>query len=270
VRSPFDNPVLYDWEYRRRRDDIRFYRTLAAERGGPVLDVGCGTGRLLIPLVRDGHRVVGVDASAAMLSRAAERLRRMRAEVRTRASLMRTDMRRLPLRSCFAFIVAAFHTVQHCESDQDWAHLLAGVRAALVPGGWFAFDTFAPSPRFLARSGWSGATAFRHPQTGFITHYRERHSVESAGGINILDMTFQYQSLRNQKRPKTDRVRLRHRLLSPDGVQRMLRTAGLALIASWGGFDGTPLDDKSTPTEQHIYLARCNKAPSQRMSIGPE
>ena len=65
VQSPFDDPLLYDWEYRRRRDDVRFYRTLAGERGGPVLDLGCGTGRLMLPLLRDGHVVVGVDRVAA-------------------------------------------------------------------------------------------------------------------------------------------------------------------------------------------------------------
>ena len=71
VQSPFDDPLLYDWEYRRRRDDVRFYRTLAGERGGPVLNLGCGTGRLMLPLLRDGHVVVGVDRARPMLTRAA-------------------------------------------------------------------------------------------------------------------------------------------------------------------------------------------------------
>src|SRR5262249_15798650 len=68
--EPFRDAVLYDWEYRRRRDDVAFYRMLAAERGGPVLDLGCGTGRLLIPLARDGFDVVGVGLSASLPARA--------------------------------------------------------------------------------------------------------------------------------------------------------------------------------------------------------
>ena len=64
--DPFEDAALYDWEYRRRRDDVRFYRTLADERGGPVLDLGCGTGRLMAPLLRDGHVVVGLDHAPAM------------------------------------------------------------------------------------------------------------------------------------------------------------------------------------------------------------
>src|SRR5438270_2418846 len=85
--EPFQDAALYDWEYRRRRDDVRFYRTLADERGGPVLDLGCGTGRLTLPLLRDGHRLVGIDHAAPMLARAAGRVRRLGAPARARALL---------------------------------------------------------------------------------------------------------------------------------------------------------------------------------------
>ena len=94
--EPFEDAALYDWEYRRRRDDVRFYRMLAGERGGPVLDLGCGTGRLMVPLLRDGHVVVGVDRAPPMLARAAARVARLRAELRRRALLVRGDLRALP------------------------------------------------------------------------------------------------------------------------------------------------------------------------------
>ena len=98
MRSPYEDAVLYDWEYRRRRDDVRFYRTLADERGGPVLDLGCGTGRLMAPLLRAGHTVVGVDVAPTMLARAAARIGRLPAPARRRALLLRADMRALASR----------------------------------------------------------------------------------------------------------------------------------------------------------------------------
>src|SRR3954465_6897004 len=114
--DPFDDAELYDWEYRRRGDEVRFYRPLADERGGPVLDLGCGTGRLMLPLLRDGHVVVGVDRARPMLTRAAAGLARPRAELRGRALLVRGDLRALPFaKRRFSFAVAAFHTIQHCE-----------------------------------------------------------------------------------------------------------------------------------------------------------
>jgi SAM-dependent methyltransferase len=255
VRSPFDDALLYDWEYRRRRDDLRFYQTLAGERGGPVLDLGCGTGRLMIPLLRDGHTVVGVDRAAPMLARAAARVARLAPAARRRALLVRGDLQALPItRRRFAFAVAAFHTVQHCESDGDLIRFFRDAAAALIPGGWLAFDTFAPTRRFLQRRGPSGATRFRHPQTGQPTIYSESHRLDGP----VLAMTFRYQpaAARAGRRPRARTVGLRHRLLQPREIGPLLARSGLDLIASWGGFDGRPLDPDDESGEQHVYLAR--------------
>jgi SAM-dependent methyltransferase len=252
ARSPFDDPLLYDWEYRRRRDDVRFYRTLAGERGGPVLDLGCGTGRLMLPLLRDGHVGVGVDRARPMLTRAAVRVARLRADLRRRALLVRGDLRALPFKERrFSFAVAAFHTIQHCESDPELLRFFRGAAAALVTGGWLAFDTFAPTRRFVDRRGPSAPTRFRDPRSGRATLYTESHVLDG----RVLAMTFRYQPVaQGAKRART--VSLRHRLLQPREIEALLARAGLKLIASWGSFDGLPLDPDDERGEQHIYLAR--------------
>ena len=252
MQSPFDDPLLYDWEYRRRRDDVRFYRTLAGERGGPVLDLGCGTGRLMLPLLRDGHVVVGVDRARPMLARAAARVARLRAQLRRRALLVRGDLRALPLPAGrFSFAVAAFHTIQHCESDAELLQFFRGAAAALMPGGWLAFDTFAPTRRFIERRGPSAPTRFRDPRTGRPTIYTERHVLDGA----VLAMTFRYQPAAGAGQ-RGRSVSLRHRLVQPREIEALLARAGLTLIASWGSFDGRPLDPDDENGEQHIYLAR--------------
>src|SRR6185503_495314 len=60
-REHYADAALYDYEYRRRRADVTFYRELAKQRGGPILDLGAGSGRVTIALARDGHEVVAVD-----------------------------------------------------------------------------------------------------------------------------------------------------------------------------------------------------------------
>jgi SAM-dependent methyltransferase len=205
-RDPFDDAVLYDWEYRRRRDDVAFYRTLADERGGPILDLGCGTGRLMLPLLRAGHTVVGVDRAAPMLARAAARLRRAAPSVRRRALLLRGDLRRLPVRRRFLLAIAAFHTIQHLETDRELTRFFAGVARTLQPGAWFAFDTFAPNAAFLRRArvspaGSKGArhwarTRFRHPTTGRRTEYWESYRL--AG--RLLTTTFHYRAVGSGQR----------------------------------------------------------------------
>jgi len=264
VQTPFDDPLLYDWEYRRRRDDVRFYQTLAGERGGPVLDLGCGTGRLMLPLLRDGHVVVGVDRAGPMLTRAAARVARLRADLRRRALLVRGDLRALPFtKRRFLFAVAAFHTIQHCESDAELLQFFRGAGGALVPGGWLAFDTFAPTRRFLERRGPSAPTRFRDPKSGRATVYSESHVLDG----DVLAMTFRYQPVATggkRARPRARTVSLRHRLLQPREIEALLARAGLKLIASWGSFDGRPLDPDDERGEQHIYLAGIEQPNTKR------
>jgi SAM-dependent methyltransferase len=265
MHSPFDDAALYDWEYRRRRDDVRFYRTLADERGGPILDLGCGTGRLAIPLCRDGHVVVGLDRAAPMLARAAARRARLARPARRRLLLVRGDLGHLPLgaRARFAMAVAAFHTVQHLRTDGELVRFFRGVRAALATGGWLAFDVFAPEARFLARAAsrrWD-RTLFSHPVTRQRLAYTVSQRLIRVGRTRSLSMTFHYQPVdaRGRARGSERHARLVHRLLAPEETERLVERAGLELIAAWGGFDGRPLDRYNTDldaTEQHVYLAK--------------
>jgi SAM-dependent methyltransferase len=264
--EPFEDAALYDWEYRRRRDDVRFYRMLAHERGGPVLDLGCGTGRLMMPLLADGHYVVGVDHAPAMLARAAARIARLQPSRRRRAMLLRGDLARLPLAESarFAFAIVAFHGIQHLVRDEELLSLLARTRAALIPGGWLAFDVFAPDPAFLTRVEAAGRerrwhrTLFRHPAGGGREAYTATYALDARR--RTLLTTFHYQPVdaRGRRRGPERHVRLCHRQLSPTEVADFLTRSGLELLQSWGDFHGAPLETGALPggSEQHVYLAR--------------
>jgi SAM-dependent methyltransferase len=268
AREAFEDAALYDFEYRRRRADVRFYRRIAQERmeisAGPVLDLACGSGRLTLPLLRDGHTVLGIDRSAAMLARAAARIRRLSPTRRQRTVLLRGDLRRLPLDGRrFTLAICAFHSVQHLVDDADWLAFFRAVHHGLVPGGWLAFDVLPPDPAWIHRDPsrrW-GRTIFRHPTTSERFVYTNNHTFDA--GRRALHIRLYYQPIDQAGRPSgRERVhRLCHRQIGPDDVAALLARAGLELLTSFGGFDGRPLvgvapAPHAEADDEHIYVAR--------------
>jgi SAM-dependent methyltransferase len=264
AREPFADAALYDFEYRRRRADVTFYRRLAADRmkfpaPGPVLDLACGTGRLLIPLLRDGHTVVGVDRAPAMLGAARRRVTRLSTPRRRRCLLLRGDLRRLALRPRFALAVCAFHSVQHLYATRDLRRFFAMAAAALAPGGWLAFDVLPPDPRWLGRDPrrrW-GRTTFRHPITRQRFVYTNNQTYD--GRTRVLHIRLFYQPVDERGRPAGSErvVQLSHRQLFPDEVRALLGGAGFRLLDAFADFGGSPLPaGDGLPADEHVYVAR--------------
>ena len=262
--EPFEDAALYDFEYRRRRADVTFYRRLAADRmacapPGPVLDLACGTGRLLVPLAHDGHAVVGLDRSPAMLARAAARVRRLSPSRRQRCLLVRADLRAFALRPRFALAVCAFHSVQHLSTDSDLLRFLRAVRRSLRDDGWLAFDVLPADPVWLGRDPrrrWA-RTIFRHPATGERLLYTTNHVFDRH--TRLLHMRLYYQRVDGDDRPLGEErvVRLCHRQLLPAQVQALLARARFRIIGAFGGFDGSALPDgDGLPADEHVYVAR--------------
>ncbi len=118
----YADAALYDFEYRRRRADVNHYRRLAKAYAppGPIVELGCGSGRVLVPLVRDGHEVIGVDRSLSMLAQAAARIARLPGRARSRARLVAGDLRQLPLvAGRFSLVISPFNVLQHFYTRGD-------------------------------------------------------------------------------------------------------------------------------------------------------
>ncbi len=267
----YDDAELYDHEYRRRRDDVKWYRALARqvsleERSGArplrVLELGCGTGRLLAPLVRDGHSVVGVDRSASMLQRCSRRLKTLGQAAQQRAQLVRADFRALPLGADpaerFPLILCPFNSFMHLYTRLDIEQCLAEVRRLLTPGGLFALDVMNPDPTWLGRDEvrrWS-RTRFRHPTTGERLVYSTNHTYDSAAQIAWIRIYYepdpaQTDSTAPKSSPRT--VQLTHRQLFPAELEALLHYNGFAIEQRSGGFDGQPISPVSA---EQVICAR--------------
>jgi streptomycin 6-kinase len=132
------------------RPDVAFYVREAERSGGPVLELGCGTGRILIPMARAGCTVAGLDGSREMLARCEAKLRDEPAEVRARATLHHGDARDFDLGATFGLVTAPFRLMQQVVTIDEQLGLLGSVRRHLAPGGRFVFDVYNPSFAALA------------------------------------------------------------------------------------------------------------------------
>lgn len=127
------------------RSDISFYVEEGRRTREHILEVGCGTGRILLPLARAGARITGIDGSREMLARCQTKLDSEPAELRSRVALQHADVRRLDLGKRFALVIAPFRVFQHLTSMDDQLAALGAIARHLTPGGRLVFDVFNPS-----------------------------------------------------------------------------------------------------------------------------
>jgi SAM-dependent methyltransferase len=242
-----DYAPFYDWENAQTlaRRDVRFWQRLAAAQDGRVLELGCGTGRLTIPVARAGADIVGIDRSAAMLARARQRLRRARAS----ALLLRGDIRQLPFRrrTRFALVMAPYGMLQSLTRERDLRATLASVHGVLQRGGLFAIDLVPDLPRWSEydrRVSLSGRRGRGHIKlTESVRQDRRK-------GLTIFDQ--EYEERRGMQQT-VNRFSLTFRTISIPQMRRRLEDAGFRVEALLGDYDGGPLDLRA---DVWIILAR--------------
>ena len=196
--------AFYDWENARTvgRRDVPFWRTLARRVGGRVLELGCGTGRISLPLGRAGVDLVGLDRSAAMLSRA--RARVVRAGLRGRVRLVRGDIRSLPFgpravgpqrrraasAKPFDLVMAPYGVLQSLLRERDLTRTLDAVYQALVPGGTFGVELVADLPNWEEYRRRTSLTGWRKQPGGARVTLVETVRQDRARRLTIFDQEF--------------------------------------------------------------------------------
>lgn len=251
----YQDPAYYASAYRARASDVAYYVALAREHGGPVLEYGCGAGRVALPMAREGARVVGVDHSAEMLAALDEALAREPAEVRARVTARRGDMREAKLGKRFPLVLATFNTFLHLYTREDVERFLARVRAHLAAGGRFVFDASMPSPIDLARDPGRPLRTppLRHPTAGRC-RYAERFDYDAARQILFVTMEFEPTTAGSEPFATP----LAHRQFFPQELEALLHYNGLEVEKVEGGWLGEPLDRFSD-----VSIWTCRAAPAR-------
>ncbi|HEX4423551.1 MAG TPA: methyltransferase domain-containing protein [Kofleriaceae bacterium] len=202
-REHYADAALYDYEYRRRRADVTFYRELARRRGaGRILELGAGTGRVTLPLARDGRQVVALDQSAAMLGRLRDRVARLPPAAAARITPVTGDLRTFSVGGSggspgragrFPLAIAAFNVLEHLYTRGEVTACLQRVAAHLAPGGAFAFDVQLPDLAWLIRDPtrrWA-RTRFTDPTTGRAMYYSTNHDYDPVSQIALIRLYYE-------------------------------------------------------------------------------
>ena len=228
---------FYDWENARTvaRRDVRFWRQLASRQDGRILELGCGTGRLSLPLLKDGAALVGVDRSGPMLARA--RAKAKRAGLISRARFVRGDIRRLPFRSRpgFGLVMAPYGMLQSLTRERDLSATLVSIARVLRRDGVVGIDLVPDLPRWseydrrVTLSGRRGA--------GSHLTLRETVRQDRRRGLTMFDQEYVERG-RGQRR--VHRFALTFRTLSVPQMRRRLEKAGLQVRAVLGDYQGGP------------------------------
>ena len=177
-RSEYDAIAgLYDEWSRSVTEDVSFYVEEALASGGPVVELGVGTGRIAVPVALAGVRVIGVDTSPGMLEVCRQAAKA--AGVGGWIDLHEGDLRHPPVEERVPLVTAPFRSLLHLPTDEDRLAALAAVRGLLEPGGRFVFDVFAPSREDITET--HGRWIEREPEIWERADWDERHGVLTLG-----------------------------------------------------------------------------------------
>lgn len=205
---------LYDSWCRSVTEDVGFYVQLAVESGGPVLEIGVGSGRIAVPTALAGVRVVGIDTSPTMLDLTRERAATLDLPI----EVHQADMRALPDLGTFPLVTIPFRALLHLRDDDERLAVLAAIRERLAPEGCLAFDVFHPDHRDISET--QGRWLEREPGIHERADWRP--------GERSLTLTV--------RAGDTDATMVLW-WVDPPGWRRLLRDAGYGEIESYGWFD---------------------------------
>jgi ubiquinone/menaquinone biosynthesis C-methylase UbiE len=245
-----DYAPYYDWENRQTvgRRDIAFWERMAAPHREPILELGCGTGRVAVPLARRGAMVVGIDRSASMLSRARTRVRRAR--LQSRVKLIRGDIRHLPFPDkTFPLVMAPYGMLQSLLDEQLLRATLKDVRRVLSRGGILGLELVADLPAWDEYRDRVTLQGKRGP------HGKPIKLIESVMQDRRKHITrFEQEFVEGRGRSATRRrFSLAFRNLTVPQMVERLKRAGLDVVALLGDYQGGPWDLRA---EVWIILAR--------------
>ncbi len=245
--------AVYDAVYA-STDDIAFWEATASTAvDGPILELGCGTGRILLPLARAGHEVTGLDLSAHMLDFCRAKVLSEPPEVRDRMRLLEADMTSFRLSERFALVFCAFGGFHHLRTVEQQLACLEAARAHLLPGGMLVLDLINPDPApgsSLSDSETAGPTddettaedlAWTDGRRvrGWATVVEQHRAIQ----CNDCEVTYEITEADGTTRRLSETFPMR--FVFRYELEHLLARTGFRIVTLYGDYDRSPFVDES-------------------------
>jgi SAM-dependent methyltransferase len=240
-------------------EDVAFYVDRCAGADGPVLELGCGTGRITLPLVRAGHTVDGVDVSAPMLDRLrAKADAQLATAERARLAWHHTDMVALQLERRFARVLCPYSAFTYLVEPEHRARALAAVLRHLEPDGRFILDVFVPDRRIDALPENHVYLDYRRTLADGTVLERTKTIRRTEPDINVIVRTYTFSGEDGTVRERIETVD-RIRVYEPDVLRRVLEEHGFDVVETFADFRRQPWTER---TKMAAFVCRARGAPS--------
>jgi len=248
---------FYDAAYAdMNRKDIDFYVGLARKTGGPVLEIACGTGRVLLPTARAGIDIFGIDLAENMLMLCRERVSELPEEVAARIRLQNADMCDFEFSQKFDLITIPFRPFMHLTTIEDQFRCLECVRRHLTDDGLFAFDIFFPDMKILIDMS-DGAEWGEEPEKTlpdgrkFLRRFRFE-KVDPISQVSICDIIFHVTYPDGKKERLVHRFPIRYTWRFE--AEHLLKAAGFEIVDLYGDFESHQFSEEHH--SEQIFVCR--------------
>ncbi len=235
---------FYDAENSEKTDDLNMFSRLAADFPGEILDVGCGTGRVLLHLAQDGHRVHGIDNDRAMLDRL-ERKLESQPDLRDLISFQQGDVLQFQHDLNFHLILLTYNALMHFKEQQQQIALLQNLRHCLADNGLLVIDLPNAGPVFASEDSASPTLErrFLDPKSGHLIMLQSISYLDRA--TQVLHVEWVYDEIDGDGTVKRMIVPHRLRYFFLPELRLLLERCGLRASAVYGDTEGAPYDADS-------------------------
>ncbi|PIP57837.1 hypothetical protein COX03_00925 [Candidatus Woesebacteria bacterium CG22_combo_CG10-13_8_21_14_all_39_10] len=247
----------YDLEHFSRTEDIPFWIESARKYGSPILEIGCGTGRITIPLSCQGYRVYGIDRSDFMIQRLQDKLSKFPTSVQNKVKLVKEDMRNFKLNRKFPLVICCFNTFLNLQNGTDRQNFLSNIRNHLTINGKFILDIVNPFMGNLAPAkNWKFEKENRLNEYFSKRYYKHLEHNKEQQVIKIKFKTLIFD--KNLETINKWFFSYTTAYLNKDQTIKLLKENGFMIDNIYGNYDKTPFGKLKNPQTQLIICSKNN------------